>query len=227
MNSSADPLRLRKARHMAGFTARKGQYRAPASDLDVKNHGGHAERALVIAHDSSAQRDLAALVTGLGYEVATAEPGGGAQRALEENRFAFTLLDLKVEGPEGTQCLRSLREHSSEAGPVVVVSRDGATGGVGDAAALGAVDSVREPVTRAGLECALRNALLQPRRGRGSVVEDHRARLEDELALWRSPRMQEIRNIIELIAGPDITVLICGETGTGKDVVARSIHYLS
>ena len=53
------------------------------------------------------------------------------------------------------------------------------------------------------------------------------ARLEREVALWRSPRMKEVGEIIRRAAGVDVTVLICGETGTGKDLVARTIHHLS
>ena len=53
------------------------------------------------------------------------------------------------------------------------------------------------------------------------------ARLEREVALWRSPRMKEAGEIIRRAAGVDVTVLICGETGTGKDLVARTIHHLS
>jgi two-component system response regulator AtoC len=53
------------------------------------------------------------------------------------------------------------------------------------------------------------------------------ARLEREVALWRSPKMREVGEIVRRAAGVDVTVLICGETGTGKDLVARTIHHLS
>ena len=53
------------------------------------------------------------------------------------------------------------------------------------------------------------------------------ARLEREVALWRSPKMREVLEIIQRAAGVDVTVLICGETGTGKDLVARVVHHLS
>jgi len=53
------------------------------------------------------------------------------------------------------------------------------------------------------------------------------ARLEREVALWRSPKMREVGEIIRRAAGVDVTVLICGETGTGKDLVARVVHHLS
>ena len=53
------------------------------------------------------------------------------------------------------------------------------------------------------------------------------ARLEREVGLWRSPKMREVLEIIQRAAGVDVTVLICGETGTGKDLVARVVHHLS
>ena len=58
-------------------------------------------------------------------------------------------------------------------------------------------------------------------------ADEPAARLEREVALWRSPKMQEVGEIIRRAAGVDVTVLICGETGTGKDLVARTIHHLS
>src|SRR5262245_23666552 len=52
-------------------------------------------------------------------------------------------------------------------------------------------------------------------------------KLLEEIRLWQSPAMQELRQTIEQAAKVDVTVLICGETGTGKDLVARAIHRLS
>ena len=56
--------------------------------------------------------------------------------------------------------------------------------------------------------------------------DDPQRRLQEELSLWRSPGMQEVRHIIGQAARVDVTVLILGETGTGKDLVARAIHQL-
>ncbi|PYO52904.1 MAG: hypothetical protein DMD83_24890, partial [Candidatus Rokuibacteriota bacterium] len=63
---------------------------------------------------------------------------------------------------------------------------------------------------------------------RRSVPEDRDpvARVWQELALWASPRMQEVRDVITEAAVVDVTVLITGETGTGKELVARAVHYL-
>jgi two-component system response regulator AtoC len=65
-----------------------------------------------------------------------------------------------------------------------------------------------------------------PPRGR-KWPDEPGARLEREVALWRSPKMREVGEIIRRAAGVDVTVLICGETGTGKDLVARTVHHMS
>jgi transcriptional regulator with GAF, ATPase, and Fis domain len=57
-------------------------------------------------------------------------------------------------------------------------------------------------------------------------TEDPAARVRNELALWRSLKMLEVRQIIGRAAAADVTVLITGETGTGKDLIARAVHYL-
>src|SRR5574341_2114011 len=69
-------------------------------------------------------------------------------------------------------------------------------------------------------------ALGPPPRARGPEG-DGAARLQQVIALWRSPQMREIWEIIQQAARADVTVLLRGETGTGKDLVARLLHHLS
>ena len=63
--------------------------------------------------------------------------------------------------------------------------------------------------------------------GSTAAYDEARAPLQEEVSLWRSPKMSEVREIIEQAARVDVTVLIAGETGVGKDVVARAIHQAS
>jgi two-component system response regulator AtoC len=212
---------------MTTYTQRNGHQAGPVTGTDIHDASGHSGRALLVASDPAVQRDLAGLLTRLGHEVVTAGSARHAQRVLEKSRFAFTVLDLDVEGNDGYEFLRRLKVQASESGPLVVLSRQGELPAGAETNALGVVDFLREPVTRGDLAAAIKNALCRVRRGRSPAGEERRVRLDEEQALWSSPRMREIRNTIKLIAGADVSVLVCGETGTGKDVVARSIHHHS
>jgi two-component system response regulator AtoC len=76
------------------------------------------------------------------------------------------------------------------------------------------------------LESVIQRAVAAPRRLAGPG-DDPWARLAAEVSLWRSPRMQAVWEMVQQAARVDVTVLVCGETGTGKDVIARAIHHLS
>ena len=120
--------------------------------------------------------------------------------------------------PGGVQAL-GRRDRSGPPGRVVPFpSREG-TGAPELFAPAGASDLASE-------EMSLSNdALRLP--GRSPEPNDAAAQLERELTLWRSPRMRELLRIARQAAAADVTVLIVGETGTGKDLVARAIHHLS
>jgi two-component system response regulator AtoC len=81
-----------------------------------------------------------------------------------------------------------------------------------------------EPDLDRALHAVVETSVLVPRPPTNGALTVQTSR---EMSLWRSKRMQEVRSIIEEAAGVDVTVLITGETGTGKDVVARAIHALS
>ena len=94
-----------------------------------------------------------------------------------------------------------------------------------EVAALGAEDVLQKPFTPEDLENVIKSAISRPPRTWGHEAQDDRGRkLQHELALWQSPQMREVSEIIRQAARADVTVLICGETGTGKDLVARAIH---
>ncbi len=197
----------------------------PVSAVNLADTGLRSAPVLIVADERTVQRDLVERLTSLGHDAVMVESPGDALNVLEQNRYAFTVLDLNVDGNEGSEFLRRLRLHAAQSGPVIALGREGMmSAAVTEAASLGAVEIIREPVTQGELENAIKSALSRPRRGGATAGDDTRAGLEEEVALWCSPRMQEIRNTLKLISGADVTVLISGETGTGKDVAARLIH---
>ena len=181
--------------------------------------------ALVVEADPVAQRHLASLLSNLGYEPVVTGSVAESLAALAHNQFLLSLVDLDLDGADGAEFLRRLKVDGGSPGPVIVIARGDSIKRLPEAAALGADDVLQEPFTTEDLENAIKSAIGRPPRAWGHEPQDDRGRrLQHELALWQSPQMREVREIIRQAARADVTVLICGETGTGKDLVARAIH---
>ncbi len=188
---------------------------------------GNRSPVLVIEADPVLQRTMTSLLSNWGYKPVLARSVDDAATALADHRFLFTLLDLDLGGSDGLECLRRLRSQGGEPGPVIAVCDTADPRRAAEAISLGAVDIIQRSFTPDDLENAIKEVISRVE-GLGSVTDaDPVARLQREMALWRSPKMREVSNIVHQAAKVDVTVLICGETGTGKDVVARAIHYLS
>jgi two-component system, NtrC family, response regulator AtoC len=141
---------------------------------------------------------------------------------MAQRRFLMSLLDL---GNNVTDFLRRLKTQGGSPGTIVVIADADASERAVEATALGADDFLQKPFSSDDLENVIKSALTRPRRSWERTVDDEaRKRLREEVGLWRSPKMSEVREIIEQAARVDVTVLVCGETGAGKDVVARAIH---
>ena len=182
---------------------------------------------LVVETDPVARRHLTSLLETWGYEPVVASSVDESLAVLAHSHFLFSLLDLDLDGADGNELLKRLRVQGGDPGAIIVITNGSGLHGAAEAAALGADDFVQKPFAPEELENAIKSALERPRRGWGRTVEnDPQCRLQEELSLWRSIGMQEVRHIIDQAARADVTVLICGETGTGKDLVARGIHQL-
>jgi two-component system, NtrC family, response regulator AtoC len=194
------------------------------------------ERAvLVLESDPSSQHRLQDALRSLGYRAAVAASVHEAILALGRDDFLCCLLNAHVDGGGQLDLLQRLREGACARPPVVLI---GAHPDVSRAAAaaVGAEDFLPEAFDQADLENVLKEvearprtvtppaALATPTRDDG---DDPAAQVRRQVALWRSPRMSEVWETIQQAARVDVTVLIEGETGTGKDVVARAIHQFS
>jgi len=183
---------------------------------------------LVIDDDSSLRIAIQKILRKAGYRVLAAAEGETGLAFLSQEPVDIVLTDLKMEGLSGLDVLRAVRE-SAPLSQVVLIT---AHGTVEDAVAAmkdGAYDFLVKPVERPQLLSTVQRAAER----RSLEVENRalRARVgEAEAAppiIGSSPRIAEIRNTVATIAPSDATVLIEGETGTGKEVVARAIHTLS
>jgi two-component system, NtrC family, response regulator AtoC len=180
---------------------------------------------LMVEADPVMQRHLGSLLSAWGYEPVLTSTVDESLMALAHNDFVFSLLDVNLDGADGTDLLRRLKIQGGNPGPIILLANGNGFQRTIEATTLGADDFLKKPFTPEELENVVKNALARPRRSWGRAPDDGpRARLQHELSLWRSPQMREVREIIGQAARVDVTVLVSGETGTGKDLVTRAIH---
>src|SRR5216683_1404066 len=177
---------------------------------------------LVAGTKPAVSHHLTELLGEWGYEPVAADSVDGALAEMGQRRFLLSLLDL---GTQTNDLLRRLKTQGGVPGTIILLADADAGDLAAEAAALGADDFLQKPFSSEDLENVIKSALARPRRNWERTSDDEaRARLRAEVGLWCSPKMSEVREIIEQAARVDVTVLVAGETGTGKDVVARAIH---
>jgi two-component system response regulator AtoC len=189
-------------------------------------HRPRESLVLAIATDAGIRRELASLLADQGCRSMLASGTDEALAAVKGNRFAFSLLDLHEA--DGIETLRRLRAHGDDSGPIIVVSNGDDRDRTEAARSLGVAAVIPRPPSSRDLDAAVNGWAVPRRPGPETALDDDSpARLEQELSLYRSAAMREVRDIIAQAAGIDVTVLISGETGVGKDLVARAIHQQS
>ncbi len=181
---------------------------------------------MLVVDDSEAIRAyLSNLLPELGYNVVLAEHGVSALEILEDGAPDVVLLDVVMPDMDGLETLRKIRRRLSDV-PVIMLSTVRKAATVVEAMSLGAADYLDKPFEEQELEAALERVL-----GAGAGAGDDSSRGlragERPNFLWASEPMNRIREILEQIGDASVTVLIHGESGVGKEVVARTVHELS
>lgn len=162
-----------------------------------------------------------------GYKVTSVRSGRDALDYIRNGLpCSVVILDIMMPEMDGLQTLEEIKKMGSEI-PVILLSALGQAGTVVKAMKLGASDYITKPFEDEELEIAINNVL--EKRRLVEEVHDLREQLEEErkkgeFFISISEKMDNIRKIIEQIADTDVTVLIHGESGVGKEVIARSIH---
>jgi DNA-binding NtrC family response regulator len=181
---------------------------------------------LVVDDEEGIRNYLKTLLKLKGYDVATVSSGSEAIEYFNSNPPpSLVLMDILMPEVDGLETLKRLRKSEKEL-PVIMLSCIGETRTIVEAMRSGATDYLNKPFEEAELEIAILKAL-----DRKKLVEENKLlreqneqMTEDYRFIASNAKMVRIKDLIQQIANTDVTVFIQGESGVGKEIVAREIH---
>ncbi|MGQ0641305.1 MAG: sigma-54-dependent transcriptional regulator [Gemmatimonadaceae bacterium] len=184
-------------------------------------------RVLIVEDDRQTRSLLSTVLTDSGYDTTDADTGEAALDSLSGSATDVILLDLHMPGLTGLETLARIRARQLPT-RAIVMTGDASMESAIQALRLGAFDYLTKPLNRRELLDTLARALtpaVPPRR----IAPDGqvRARRSELEFVGESPTLHSMFELIERVAPFDATVLVTGETGSGKELVARAVHALS
>src|ERR1700741_2765451 len=183
---------------------------------------------LLVEDEGPLRQALAERLAEHGFEVEQAESGEQAIEQLAEFAFDIVVTDLRLPGLDGTRVLEAaLARYPDIVG--IIVTGYGTVKEAVDAIRRGATDFVTKPFQFDELLHALNSALEQRRlKAENAYLRSQlQERYQFEGIIGRSPAMRDLFQLLETVSASASTILVTGETGTGKEVVARAIHHNS
>ncbi|MBI4616812.1 MAG: sigma-54-dependent Fis family transcriptional regulator [Planctomycetes bacterium] len=185
-------------------------------------------RILVVEDDRLKRLTLEKQLGDADHSVVSCDNAFAAIAAVEEGPFDVVLTDLRMPGMDGVSLLKRVREIAPET-HVIVMTAYGSIQNAVEAIHAGASDYVTKPFTFEEIDLKIQRLVEHSQTVR--EVQELRARLSDRYSLDRmiaqSKSMREVFDLARVLAVQDVPILILGETGTGKELLARGIHATS
>ncbi|MDX1763942.1 MAG: sigma-54 dependent transcriptional regulator, partial [bacterium] len=182
-------------------------------------------RILLVDDEASILKSLSDVLQDEGHEVIAVESGEEALQIYPDVLPDITLLDVWLSGMDGIEVLKKIRERAPEA-MVVVMSGHGNIETAVRATKFGAYDFIEKPLSVDKLVIVIQNAIEKRR------LEDENRNLREKLVegyeiIGETPVIEELKAQIKIAGPSNGRVLIYGENGTGKELIARQIHFFS
>ena len=184
------------------------------------------EKILIVDDEQSICQSLRGILSDEGYHVLVAGSGEEAVKIVEEETPQLVLLDVWLPGMDGLETLKAIKKIEPET-LVIIMSGHGTIETAVKATKLGAFDFIEKPLSLDKIIILVNNALSMVRLQEENVLLKQKVSRHQYELTGTSPAITELKEMISIVAPTNAWILIMGEHGTGKELVARSIHHLS
>jgi DNA-binding NtrC family response regulator len=196
--------------------------------MDLATPPHNRLRVLFVDDEKSLQEFMRSELPGLGHDVTVCPDGRSALKVLEKGTFDVAILDLRMPDMTGIQVLEHLKRVSPDTEAVMMTGYASQETAV-EAMRLGAMDYITKPCKLADIEAILIRAVEKRKLKHKNLALQTRVQAAEGsgILVGNSPAMAAVHRMISTVAPTDSAVMILGETGTGKELVARTIFQMS
>ncbi len=179
-------------------------------------------RILIVDDEASIVESLSGIMTDEGYTSICADSGEQALATLDNEQVDLVLMDVWMPGIDGIETLKRIKETRPHL-PVIMISGHGNIDTAVQATKIGAYDFIEKPPSYDKIVLSIKNALHLSQVEKENIILRQKARDKPELT-GKSAKITELKELIKRVSPTDAWVLITGEHGTGKELVAQAIH---